>query len=64
LEIYKNLTSRVNIHIAHATSNIQRIFENYKGKMYFLVNSNLRVKNKIPGKIGFGRFITEVLSVI
>ena len=60
LEIYKELTSGVNIHIALATSILQRIFENYKGKMNFLVNSNLRVQNKLLGKIGVGGTIIEV----
>ena len=64
LEIYKELTSGVNIQIAQATSIIQRIFENHKGKMYFLVNSNLRVQNKLPGKIEVGGLITEVLRVL
>jgi hypothetical protein len=64
LEIYKDLTSGVNIQIAQATSIIQRIFENYKGKIYFLVNSNLRVQNKLPGKIGVGGTITEVLRLL
>ena len=64
LEIYKDLTSGVNIQIAQATSIIQRIFENYKGKMYFLVNSNLRVQNKLLGKIGVLGTITEVLRVL
>jgi hypothetical protein len=64
LEIYKELTSGVNIQIAMATSIIQRIFENYKGKMYFLLNSNLRVQNKLLGKIGVGGTITEVLRVL
>ena len=64
LEIYKDLTSGVNIQIAQATSIIQRIFENYKGKMYFLVNSNLRVQNKLLGKIEFGEMITEVLTLL
>ena len=54
LDIYKELTSGVNIHIALATSIIQRVFENYKGKMSFLVNSNLRVQNKLLGNIGDG----------
>jgi hypothetical protein len=64
LEIYRELTSGVNIHIAQANSIIQRIFENYKGKMYFLVNSNLRVQNKLLGKIGVLGTITEVLRVL
>ena len=64
LEIYKDLTSGVNIQIAQATSIIQRIFENYKGKMNFLVNSNLGVQNKLPGKIGVGGTIAEVLRVL
>ena len=64
LEIYRELTSGVNIHIAQANSIIQRIFENYKGKMYFLVNSNLRVQNKLLGKIENGEMITEVLTLL
>ena len=39
LEIYKDLTSRVTMYIAIATSIIQRISENYKWKIYFLENS-------------------------
>ena len=64
LEIYKELTSGVNIQIAQATSIIQRIFENYKGKMYIFVISNLRAQNKLLGKIGVGGMITEVLRVL
>ena len=64
LEIYKDLTSGVNIQIAQATSIIQRIFENYKGKMYFLTNSGLRVQNKLLGKIEAGEMITEVLTLL
>ena len=64
LEIYKELTSGVNIQIAQATSIIQRIFENYKGKIYFLTNSGLRVQNKLLGKIEVGEMITEVLTLL
>ena len=64
LEIYKDLTSGVNIQIAQATSIIQRIFENYKGKMYFLTNSGLRVQNKLLCKIEAGEMITEVLTLL
>jgi hypothetical protein len=64
LEIYKDLTSGVNIQIAQATSIIQRIFENYKGKIYFLVNSNLRVQNKLLGKIEVVELITEVVTLL
>ena len=48
------------MYLAMATSIIQMIFENYKGKMYFLVNTNLRVQNKLLGKIGVGGTIIEV----
>jgi protein involved in polysaccharide export with SLBB domain len=64
LEIYKELTSGVNIHIAQATSIIQRIFENYKGKIYFSVNLGLRVQYKLLGKIEVGEMITEVLTLL
>jgi hypothetical protein len=64
LEIYKDLSSGVNIQIALATYIIQRIFKNYKGKIYFLVYSNLRVQNKLLGKIGVGGTINEVLRVL
>ena len=64
LEIYKDLTSGVNIQIAQATSIIQRIFKNYKGKIYFLTNSGLRVQNKLLGKIEVGEMITEVLTLL
>ena len=64
LKINKELTSGVNIQIAQATSIIQRIFENYKGKMYIFVISNLRAQNKLLGKIGVGGTITEVLRVL
>jgi copper homeostasis protein CutC len=64
LEIYKDLTSGVNIQIAQATSILQRIFENYKGKIYFLTNSGLRVQNKLLGKIEVGEMITEVLTLL
>jgi hypothetical protein len=49
--IYKELTSGVNIKIAMATSIVQRIFENYRGKIYFLTNLGLRVQYKLLGKI-------------
>jgi hypothetical protein len=64
LEIYKDLTSEVNIHIAQATSIIHRIFKNYKGKIYFLINSVLRVQNKLPGKMEVGEMITEVPTLL
>jgi hypothetical protein len=64
LEISKELTSGVNIQIAQAISIIQRIFENYKGKMDFFVNSNIRVQNKLLGKIGVGGTITRALRVL
>ena len=52
------------IYIAMATSILQRIFENFKRKTYFLVNSNLKVQNKVLGKLGVGETINEVLSVL
>ena len=64
LEICKELTSGVNIQIAMATSIIQRIFENYKGKIYFSANLGLRVQNKLLGKIEVGEMITEVLTLL
>ena len=64
LEIYKDLTSGVNIQIAQATSIIQRIFENYKGKIYFSVNLGLGVQYKLLGKIEVGEMITEVLTLL
>jgi hypothetical protein len=47
LEIYKELTSGVNIQIAKAISIIQRVFENNKGKIYFSANLRLRVQAKL-----------------
>jgi hypothetical protein len=35
-----------------------------KEKFTFLLNSNLRVQNKLLGKIGVGGTITEVLRVL
>jgi hypothetical protein len=64
LEIFKELTSGANIQKAMATSMIQRIFENYKGQMYFLLSLNLRVQNKLVGKIGVRGKITEVPRVL
>ena len=64
LEICKELTSGVNIQIAMATSIIQRIFENYKGKIYFSANLCLRVKNKLLGKIEIEEMITVVLTLL
>ena len=62
--MFKELTSGVNIQIAQAPSIIQRIFENYKGKMYIFVISNLRAQNKLLGKIEVGGMIAEVLRVL
>ena len=45
-EIYKELTPGVNIHIALATSAIQRFFEKYNGKMNFL-EFKFKAKNTI-----------------
>jgi hypothetical protein len=55
LEINKELTSGVNIYIAPATSIIQRIFENYKGKIYLSAHLGLRVQYKRLGKIKLGK---------
>jgi hypothetical protein len=57
------LTSGVNIQIAMATS-IIGFSKIIKEKMYFLLNSNLRVQNRLLGKIGIGGTITEVLRVL
>ena len=51
---YIELTSGVNLQIAMATSIIKRIFGFYKGKIYFLLNSKLRIQNKLLGKIVVG----------
>ena len=64
LEIYKELTSGVNIYIAMATYIIQRIFESYKGKIYFSTNLGLRVLYTLLGNIVVGEMITEVLLPI
>ena len=61
LEKHKDLTSRVNIHIATATLIIQRIFHIYKGKFYVLAFLDFKIENKDLNKIGVGGLTIKVL---